>query len=68
MTTPARGVHEVAEATFVVNGERRTLTEVARQIVEETTRAQGLPLYVEDDATLLRVPDRARLRGGLASS
>jgi hypothetical protein len=49
------GKPETGETIFFVNGERRTVADVARQVVEETTKAQGLPFYVEDSATLLRV-------------
>ncbi len=55
MTIPAGSDHEAAEKTYVVDGKRRTLAEVARQIVEETRAAQGLPFHVEDPATLDRI-------------
>jgi hypothetical protein len=55
MTIPARGDHEAAEKIYVVNGERLTLTEFARLMVEQTRAAQGLPFHVEDPATLRRI-------------
>jgi hypothetical protein len=49
---PAARKPETAKKIFVVDGERLTLPEVARQMVEQTTTAQGLPFHVEDPATL----------------
>ena len=49
-----------AKAVPAVNGKPATLAEVARRIAEQTTAAQGLPLYVEDPATLRRVAQRIR--------
>ncbi len=42
-------------ATDAAKPEPPTLAEVARELVEQTRAAQGLPFHVEDPATLHRV-------------